>query len=463
MSTPAEGTPAEGAPGLSAQIAEGAVSLNLAQVPDDVVEIARQCVLDWLGVTLAGAQEDVSRIVCQELLDSAATSQGTGATLIGRTERLSIHDAALANGTASHALDYDDVNESMYGHPSVPILAGLLALAEWTGASGTDVLCAFVAGYEAECKVARALGGEHYQRGFHATGTVGTFGAALACARLLGADPWQAEMAIGLAAAQASGIKSMFGTMAKPFHAGRASAAGLLAARLAVRGFSAAPGAIETLQGFAETHSTSFDAARALSDPAGGWYLRSNLFKYHAACFQTHSAIEGLGRLRRREGFDAGDVVSATIHAEPAQMRMCAIAEPETGLEVKFSLRHTGALALSGIDTASIETFSDQIAQDPALVALRRRIDVVVDRAGGGPTAVDVVLRDGRTLSFAHDVSAPEKDVAEQGRRLRAKFDALSAPVVGPPAAGRLADLVARLGELGDVRGLLALTAPVLG
>lgn len=454
-------TLAESAPGLSAWIAEGAVSLELAQLPDDVVEIARQCVLDWLGVTLAGAQEDASRIVLAELLDSGGA--GAAATVIGRTERLSIHDAALANGTASHALDYDDVNESMYGHPTVPILAGLLALAEWRGTSGEDVLCAFVAGYEAECRVARALGGEHYQRGFHATGTVGTFGSALACARLLGADPQQAETAIGLAAAQASGIKSMFGTMAKPFHAGRASAAGLLAARLAVRGFSAVTGAIETAQGFAETHSSSFDAARAFLDPPGGWYLRSNLFKYHAACFQTHSAIEGFGRLRRREGFAAGDVVSATIHAEPAQLRMCAIAEPDTGLEVKFSLRHTGALALAGVDTASIETFSDGTARDPALVALRRRIDVVVDRAGGGPTPVDVVLRDGRTLSLAHDVSAPEKDVAEQGRRLRAKFDALSTPVVGPDAADRLVDLVARLGDLGDVRGLLAATAPAHG
>jgi len=446
--------------GLSSLIAERSVSLSLADVPDDVVEVARQCVLDWFGVTLAGAQEDAARIVREELCDSGAAHRDAGATVVGRPERLSIHDAALANGTASHSLDYDDVNESLYGHPSVPILAGLLTLAEWCAAPGADVLCAFVAGYEAECRIARALGGEHYQRGFHATGTVGTFGAALACARLLGADAAMAEVAIGLAATQAAGLKSMFGTMAKPFHAGRASAGGLLAARLAARGFSAASGAIETLQGFAETHSTSFDPARALADPPGGWYLRSNLFKYHAACFQTHSAIEGFRRLRAREGFGARDVMSATIHAEPAQLRMCAIAEPTTGLEVKFSLRHTGALALAGVDTASIDTFSDSVARDAALVALRDRIDVVVDRTGGGPTPVDVVLNDGRMLSMAHDVSAPEKDVAEQGRRLREKFDALSTPVVGPGAAKRLAELVGELADLRDVRGVLSVTRP---
>jgi 2-methylcitrate dehydratase PrpD len=447
-------------PGLSGEIAERAVALTFAELPHDVAEIARQCFLDWLGVTLAGAQEDVSRIVREELLDSGSAAGARGATVVGRTERLSIHDAALVNGTASHALDYDDVNESMYGHPSVPILAGLLALAEWEAAPGEEVLCAFAAGYEAECRIARALGGEHYQRGFHATGTIGTFGAAVACARLLGADASVTEMAIGLAAAQASGIKSMFGTMAKPFHAGLASSGGLLAARLAVRGFRAAAGAIETLQGFAETHSASFEPARGAVDPPGGWYLRSNLFKYHAACFQTHSAIEGFRRLRAEEGFAAGDVVSATVHAEPAQLRMCAIAEPTTGLEVKFSLRHTGALALAGVDTAAIDTFSDEIAGDAALVALRRRIDVVVDRRGGGPTPVEVVLADGRTLSFVHDVSAPETDIAEQGRRLRDKFDALSTPVIGADAAGRLAKLVDGLAELDDVAALLSATRP---
>jgi 2-methylcitrate dehydratase PrpD len=446
--------------GLSAEIAARAVGLRLADLPDDVIEVARQCVLDWLGVTLAGAEEDAARIVREELCDSGALDGARGATVVGRAERLSIRDAALVNGTASHALDYDDVNESMYGHPSVPILAGLLALAEREAASGPEVLCAFVAGYEAECRIARALGGEHYERGFHATGTIGTFGAALACARLLGADAAVAEASIGLAAAQASGLKSMFGTMAKPLHAGLASSGGLLAARLAARGFSSAPGAIETLQGFAETHSASFDPARAAVDPPGGWYLRSNLFKYHAACFQTHSAIEGFRRLRTQGGFGAGDVVSATVHAEPAQMRMCAIAEPATGLEVKFSLRHTGALALAGIDTAAIDTFSDENAGDDRLVALRRRIDVVVDWRGGGPTPVDVVLSDGRTLSFAHDVSTPERDVGEQGRRLRQKFDSLSPPVVGAAAAERLAGLVSDLAELRDVRELLAATRP---
>jgi 2-methylcitrate dehydratase PrpD len=447
-------------PSLSRGLAEGAVALTLSEVPDDVVEIARQCVLDWLGVTLAGAGEDVSSIVTAELLESTASAGAAGATVVGRTERLGIHDAALANGTASHALDYDDVNESMYGHPSVPILAGLLALGEWRAAPGADVICAFVAGYEAECRLARALGGEHYQRGFHATGTIGTFGAALACARLLGATAGEAEMAIGLAAAQASGLKAMFGTMGKPFHAGLAAAGGLLAARLAVRGFVAAEGAIEATQGFAETHSTSFDPARAAALPPGGWYLRSNLFKYHAACFQTHSAIEGFRRLRAAEGFGGADVVSATVHAEPAQLRMCAIEEPATGLEVKFSLRHTGALALSGIDTAAIDTFSDATARDDVLVALRRRIDVVVDRRGGGPTPVDVVLADGRTLSLAHDVSVAETDIAEQGRRLRQKFDALSTPVLGAQATVRLAELVGDLVQLDDVGALLAAARP---
>lgn len=448
-------------PGFTAELARRAAGLRRRDLDSDLVIRAQQCVLDWLGVTLAGSAEPATTMLVDGLgrlagPGAAGPGAASGCTVIGRDLQLPADHAALVNGTAGHALDYDDVNTAMLGHPTAPVLPAVLALAELTGATGAEALTAFVAGYETECSVSRALGPSHYLRGFHATGTAGTLGAAAACANLLGLDTSTTAIALGLACTQAAGLKSMFGTMAKPFHAGRAAAAGLLAAVLAGQGFSAHPEAVETDQGLAATHADGFDAHRGLAAPAEGWHLRSNLFKYHASCFQTHSSIEGLTRLRAAEALAPDDIASVTIHADAMQMGMCAIPEPATGLEVKFSLRHTAALALAGIDTSAPQSFTDAVAADPALVELRDRIAVVADRSGAGPTAVEVTRGDGSVLAVAHDVSVPEADLDWQGRRLEEKFMALAVPVLGRAGAGAVADLVKGLDDAADLSGLMA-------
>lgn len=434
---------------LTAEVASFASGLSFDDLPDDVVEVAAQCVLDWFGVTVAGASEPTAALLVDELAPGSST-------LVARPERLALLDAALVNGTASHALDYDDVNDAMLGHPSVPILGALLALAEAEHADGPSLVTAFVAGYEAECRIGRAIGVAHYQRGFHATGTVGTFGAAAACARLLGLDAAATETALGIAAAQAAGLKSMFGTMCKPLHAGKAGMNGLLAARLAARGYTAAAAVLETEQGFAETHTDGFDPARARTD---GWYLRANLFKYHAACFQTQSAIEGLRRLRDEHGFGADDVAEVLVEADPVQARMCAIPAPATGLEAKFSLAHTAAMVLAGVDTSAIASFTDDVVADPAVLAVRARVRVTVDRAGGSATPVCVRLRDGRVLEAAHDLFVPETDLARQRQLLREKFTALVTPVLGAGRGEELAGAALGVAGLADVAGLVARSA----
>lgn len=440
--------------GFTHEVAARAAATRFEDLPDDVVELARQCLLDWFGVTLAGSAEECAQLLVDDLIDGRGGSGG-GASVIGRECRLSMLEAATVNGTASHALDFDDVNQAMIGHPSVPVLAGLLALAEHVGADGRGLVAAFVAGYEAECQVGRAVGVDHYQIGFHATATVGTFGAAAACARLLGLDADRTATALGIAATEAAGLKSMFGTMCKPFHAGRASAAGLGAARLAARGFTAAAAAIETEQGFAETHAAGFDPARGLREAPRGWWLRENLFKYHAACFQTHSSIEGLRRLRDAERLTVEQVRGVTIHADPMQMRMCAIPEPTTGLEAKFSLRHTAAMVLAGRDTSAPASFDDDDAFDDVVLSLRERVTVTADRDPGGPTPVDLIVAGGRTLTASHDVSVPEADLGLQGRQLRAKFDALASPVLGGERATRLARAIEALPDDGSTASLM--------
>lgn len=438
-----------GGAGFTGALSAWVSDLSFDAIPSDGVEIAGQCLVDWVGVTLAGSREPAARIALDAMLEDASGKDGV--TVVGRASLLPPSAAALVNGTASHALDYDDANTVMLGHPTVPVLGAVLPLAEARAASGEEALTAFVAGYEAECRVADAMGRSHYLRGFHATGTLGTVGAAAACARLLGLDAARTAVAIGLGATQASGLKAMFGTMGKPFHAGTAAAGGLLAARLAAHGFSAAPDAVEAHQGLATTLGDSFDAARGLSGLGERWYVRGNLFKYHAACYETHSTIEGLRGLRDAEGFAPDDVDEVVIHANDLQLGMCAIDTPTTGLESKFSLRHVAALAVLGEDTSAIDSFDDDRVDAPRVVALRARVTVQPDGPSAGGTPVDVRLRDGRVLHASFDSHVPATDLDLQRDRLTVKARRLAAPVLGDDATVALLAAVGAVADAKDV------------
>lgn len=443
--------------GLTRTLARRAAETSYAALPLDVRRIARQCVLDFFAVTLAGASEPLVRI----LLDDSLADGGSGpATVIGHGERLPPLAATMVNGAASHALDYDDVNLAMLGHPSVALLPALLALGEERRASGRALIESFVAGYETECRIGIALKPAHYDLGFHPTCTVGAFGAAAACARLLGLGPADTARALGIAGTQSGGLKSMFGTMCKPFHAGKAGENGLRAARLAARGFTTREDVLECVQGFAETHSPEFRPEAALAEPDGGFHLRSNLFKYHAACYLTHASIENAAALRRRHGIGLDDVERAVIRLDRACDRVCNIADPVDGLQSKFSLRQTTAMALAGIDTSGIAAFSEATASHPALVAARGRI--TVEFTQGWPHTLSelvVELRDGCHLEARHDSGVPMSDLDEQERKIVAKFDALAGPVLGASRAQVLRQAILALDDVGHVSILLQLAS----
>jgi 2-methylcitrate dehydratase PrpD len=442
---------------LTKQLAAQACAVTYDALPGDVRELARQCVLDYYGVALAGADDPLAAILLDELSDAGGAAQ---ASVIAHRARLPILSAALVNGAIGHALDYDDVNLAMPGHPSVAILPALLALAEERRSTGRAVVAAFVAGYETACRIGAALRPGHYDLGFHATGTVGSFGAAAACAHLLGLDPSATAQALGIAGTQAAGLKSQFGTMCKPFHAGKAAQNGLLAARLAARGFSSRPDLVECEQGFALTHGPEFHPEAALADPQGGFWILANLFKYHAACYLTHGPIESARRVREEHGIAAGEIAALTLRLDKSCERVCNIAAPRDGLEAKFSLRQTVAMALSGVDTASLGAYSPATANDPALVALRERL--VLDFQPGWPQAaaeLEVRLTDGRVLRAGHDAGIPSADIAGQGRRLAAKFDALAGPVLGAARARELRAMIDGLDSIADVGAVARLAA----
>ena len=289
--------------GLTAQLIGKVLPLRCDDLPADVRRVARDCLLDWLACTYVGLSEPASNLVAEAAADEGGHPR---ATFIGRSAKGSVLQAALVNGTASHALDYDDVNLTVPGHMSAAIIPALLALAEERGSTGADFVGAFVAGYETACRIGKLVEPAHYANGFHATATIGSLGAAVACAHLLQLSPMQACHAVGVAATQAAGLKAMFGTMAKPLHAGLASQAGLRGALLAHKGFTSRTDALECVQGFASVHGTDFRVGDALAQPEGGYHLLANLFKFHAACYSTHSTIDALVELRRDHSLRAG-------------------------------------------------------------------------------------------------------------------------------------------------------------
>ena len=440
--------------GLTRALAEQARTLSYTDLPDDVRMLARQCVLDYVACTLAGAKDELTDILLAE-----AQEQGGGpiATVIGHSTRLPVLSAALVNGAASHALDFDDVNMAMTGHPSVVLLSALLAVAEERGSAGRDVLTAFVAGYELQCRLGLLLAPGHYNvLGFHATGTLGSFGAATACAHLLGLDAEKFATALGIAGTQAAGLKSMFGTMCKPLHAGKAAYHGLLAARLAQRGFTSRGDVLECPQGFARTHSPDFNPADALAEPPGGFHIRNNLFKYHAACYMTHAPIEAARKLREQHGLTPDSIARIRLSLDETCDRICNIPAPRTGLEAKFSLRLTTAMALAGVNTGGLASYSEATAVDPTLIALRDKVEF--NFQNGRPNTIadlELVLTDGRRVTATHDSGVPATDIAEQGRRLEEKFTSLAEPILGAATTRDLVDQIGRFDALRDLRGVM--------
>jgi 2-methylcitrate dehydratase PrpD len=443
-----------GASGATRALARRVRAIRYEEISDEAREVARHCLLDFLGCALAGAREPLTDILVDRLV---AAEGGSQAGLIGRPERATLQTAALTNGAAGHALDFDDTHTAMGGHPSVPVIPALLALAESRSAAGPAFLAALVAGVELECRLGLLCGGGPYAVGFHSTATLGTFGAAAACAHLLGLDEEAWLDAMGLAGTQAAGLKSGFGTMAKPFHAGRAASAGLLSATLAGGGFTAQRAILEVEQGFAATHACNAPTVAALEAQPRHLLIRDTLFKYHAACYLTHAAIEAARVLREQRGVDPEKLTRIDVQVNPALLGVCNIQEPGTGLLGKFSLRATTAMSLLAWDTADPALFVDARMAEPELVALRDRVHVT-PTAELTPTQARVIAEGPNGSAQEQvDTGTPAADLASQARRIEDKFRSLAVPRIGAERADALTAAVADLDQPGALAELLRL------
>ena len=437
---------------VTSEIAQRASILGFNDLPDDLVERTRQCLLDWFAVTLAGAQDELTDILIQETLEDGGHGP---ASLVGRKEKVTPSAATLINGAASHALDYDDVNFAMGGHPTVTVVPALLSLGEQRRASGRLFIESFVAGYETSGRVGNLVAPSHYTKGFHVTGTVGSFSAAAAAGRMLGLDPRQLAVAFGIAATQAAGLKSNFGTMCKPLHAGTASEHGLRAAKLAAKGFTARSDVLECDQGFASSQSDDLNVDKALGEPPQGWHLRNNLFKYHAACYLTHAPIECAKEIRLKSNFPPERVKKILLRLDQGADRVCNIPHPTTGLEAKFSLRQTVAMALTGVDTANLDSYNEAVTQEPRIKALRDKMTIEFQPGWAKSVSeMAIQLDDGTLVEAKHDSGIPWADLGKQRQALETKFDSLAVPVLGAAGAKRLHDAIERIDSMTDVGDL---------
>ena len=439
-------------------LAEKIIALRDAPIDAEAEIVATQCLLDWFGVAVQGAQEPVADIMTAELAGLKQGSNQGAHAIVGRTEKADLIDAALINGTIGHALDYDDAIPASMGHATVPVAPTVLTLAAELDATGEQTLRAFLAGYEAECALGGYFGAEHYARGYHATGTIGVFGAAAAASLLLGLDAKQTARALSLAATQASGLKALFGSMGKPMHAGRAAADGLLAARLVARGFDAIEDGLENKQGAGPVLAGG-QADAALDLNGFGTQIRGTLFKYHAACYGTHAPIEAMRDFLTTH--QADEVEAIDIHVGTMAIGMCDIETPRSPLECKFSLHHALAMVLAGIDTAGLDNYSADMAADPKLVALRDKMTVIggFEDEAGIMSAKLVIKTKTETLEFYRHTGHANDDLADQQERLEAKYDALATPVLGV-AAEPLKQAVKSIRQAPHVHELMHLSVP---
>jgi 2-methylcitrate dehydratase PrpD len=426
-------------------------------LPDDVIELARQCILDTIGVMVAGAREPVAIAVLEQAVEDGGAAQ---ATVIGHDCRLPLRAAALVNGTAGHALDYDDCNLTMSGHVSIVVLPAVLALAEHRRASGRDLINAFVAGFETACRIGSTVAPGHYDRGFHATGTIGAFAAAAGSARIMGLNADATANAFGIAGTMAAGLKCLFGTMCKPFHAGRAAENGLYAAQLSSRGLQARDDVLECRQGFAASFAPHFSPDMVDTPPPRGFHIRHNLFKYHAACYGVHGAIECARLLGQRIGPDIGGIRRMTLEVAVENDKTCNIPTPRRAAEARFSLRHCVAMVLAGHDTGVAEAYGDPSLSDPRVAQTRDKIAVsLVPGIDIADSRLIAEMADGTTHRIEFDATKPANDLALQRQRLSAKFDTLVQPVLGAERSCRLRDTILRLDAMNDVSELARLCA----
>ncbi len=447
-----------GIPKVTATLADWIVGLQADDIPAEVRREGLRTFVNWVGCAVGGARHETADAALRAFTPFSGQQVST---VLGRPERLDPAHAALMNGITSHVLDYDDTHLRTILHPAGPVASALLALAEMRPVSGADLLTALVAGVETECRIANAIYPDHYDRGWHITGTAGVFGAAAAVGRMIGLDAQRMRWALGLAASQSSGLREMFGTMTKSFHPGIAARNGMMAALMAEAGYDSSERALEAPRGFAHVMSDKQDWAEILDGLGTHWEAATNSYKPFACGIVIHPAIDGCIQLRDELGAEkVGQIAAVRLRAHPLVLELTGRKTPKTELEGKFSVYHCASVALLHGDGAPT-AFTDEIVNDAAVVALRGLIEVEANPdCHSASVDIEVTLKDGSTHTkhVERAIGSAEKPLTDA--QLDRKFTDQAALVVGPEVTERLRAVAWALESLDDASEVARASVP---
>lgn len=447
---------------VTAKLSRFVVETKYERIPAKALETAKTAVMDCLGVALAGSKEECAKI-CGEIARQEGAKEE--ATVIGQGFKSSALHAALANGTAAHAMDFDH-SFTIMGQPTAPIIPALISLGDALGAGGRRILEAYVAGYEVTAKLCYSLRDSGHD-GWHAPSTLGTFGATAACAKLLGLDAAQTEMALGVAASMAGGIVANFGTMTKPLHVALGARNGVLAAKLAQSGYTANPKAIEGGFGFYKNfHPSAPVHDEPLEELGKSYALVSDgiRIKPYPCGGLTHQAIDAVLEFRAKHGLTADKVESINVDVTKHTFERIIFKVPQSGIQGKFCMPYLLARAIFD-GRVSLDHFTDSAVRDPNVLKLAERIEMKLDAnlkaidAGGRPCRVTLRLKDGQTLTREAQHAKGGPEVPMTPGELKGKFIECARQSISDGAALRALESIERLDTLDNIRPLCQLLA----
>lgn len=449
--------------GATEELARFACKLEFEQIPAEALVWAKDAILDCTGVALAGTQEDAGRIITNYVKEAGGRPE---AGVFAAGIKSSVGNAALANGTMAHALDYDDyVLPNWTGHPTAPLLPAIFALGQRQRISGKDTLLAYIIGFEVGGKIGAGLGRGHYELGWHPTAPLGTMGAAAACSSILKLDVAQTRVALGIAGSEASGVRQNFGTMTKPLHAGLAARNGLMAALLAMKGFTADGSVLEGPFGFSKvfTAGGEYDLAK-MSQRLGEPFLileHGVSIKPYPCCAEAHRCLDAIFYLLREHDIRADDVGSVECRTSDMVSQIMIHHRPKTAEEAKFSMEYCMAVAL--LDRkAGLEQFKTERVVEPKVQELCTRVHYVHPPEASGylnmeryPEQVTIKLYD--STVYSHEVFESK---GRPGNRLSkaeltAKYRDCAARAISHKRIDYSLDMLQELEKLRDIRELM--------
>jgi 2-methylcitrate dehydratase PrpD len=432
-------------------LARYVVESKPSDVPAPVRREAVRSLLNWVGCAVGGSRHET---VDRAIAALAPFSGPAQASVLGRAERLDIMHAALMNGISSHVFDFDDTHLRTIIHPAGPVASAILALAERKPVGGAEFLHAFILGVEVECRIGNAVCPAHYDVGWHITGTAGVFGAAAAAGKILGLDEQRMVWALGIAGTQSAGFREMFGTMCKSFHPGRAAQNGLAAALLAERDFTSSNQVLEAPRGFAHVMSTRRDFSEITGGLGKSYEIAVNSYKPFACGIVIHPTIDGCIQLRNEQGLKADDIARIVARVNPLVLELTGKKTPQVGLEGKFSVYHSAAVAIIHGAAGEAE-YSDAAVRDPQTIALRDKVEAVSDPSVRSEEAfIAITLNNGTVLEKHVPKAIGSTARPMSDKDLKAKFRGLARGVLPDAAADRLIDLCWTVEALPDAAAI---------